>query len=190
MRKIHVAMIALVVAACDGGSQPPPGQEPLRPSRPQVAENEVVLSSEGLTVGSESFYFAAGQNEVERKLSSILGAPQNEATNPDCGQGTMDFTGYRGGLTVNFRNGALVGWEHAARAHGNRGGGGEVRVAGDIALGMARAEAAAVEGFQPLEKTALGDEFALGERMGGFITQDRVSIVYAGATCFVRQAPA
>ena len=96
MRRLFAITAVLALAACDSGSVPPPGQEPLRASKPQVAENEVVLRAEGLVAGPEAFYFSAGKNEVEAALTAALGEPVERSENAECGIGPMEFTEYPG----------------------------------------------------------------------------------------------
>lgn len=170
---------ALALAACDGGSVPPPGQEPLRASTPQAAQDEVVLRAQGLIAGPESFYFSAGRNEVETALEPILGEAVERSENPECGTGPMAFTEYTGGFIVNFQSGNLVGWNTSDTL-------GATRVVGDVQVGSARDEAQEANGFTAIPTSTLGDEFALGDSMGGFFEGDNVVMLYAGAQCFFR----
>lgn len=172
-----LAMCAL--AACGDNSVPPPGQEPLRASKPQVADDEVVLRAAGLVAGPEAFYFSAGRNEVEAALTAALGEPVDLSANPECGTGPMEFTEYSGGFIVNFQNGNLAGWNSSDKL-------GATRVAGDVQVGSTRAEAEASDGFAAIEDSTLGDEFALGDAMGGFFEGDSVVMIYAGTQCFFR----
>ncbi|MEL6239363.1 MAG: aspartate-semialdehyde dehydrogenase [Pseudomonadota bacterium] len=170
--------LLFALAACDNGV-PPPGQEPLRPSTPQVSEGEVVLRGQGLIAGSEAFYFAAGRNEVEAAILPILGEPVDITANTQCGTGAMEFTEYEGGLILNFQRGALVGWN-------SRDGSSAASVVGNVQIGTHRDAAKDAQGFAAIEGSTLGDEFALGEAMGGFFEDDAVVMLYAGAQCFFR----
>ena len=179
MRGFLLVLIALALTACDSGSVPPPGQEPLRSSSAQVQEGEILLRSQGLVAGSEAFYFAAGRNEIETALAPILGEPVEVSENPMCGTGEMQFTEYEGGLLLNYQRGNLVGWNTRDKL-------GMTRVAGDVQIGSPRSVAQEAKGFTPIEGSTLGDEFALGDAMGGFFEDDAVVMLYAGAQCFFR----
>lgn len=179
MRRLGLALLAsLAFTACDNGVSPP-GQEPLRPSAPDVAEGEVMLRGQGLVAGSEAFYFAAGRMEVEAALQPILGEPASVSENPECGPGEMQFIEYSGGLILNFQRGNLVGWN-------SRDGSEAVRVLGDVQIGTERSAAQDAKGFAAIEGSTLGDEFALGNATGGFFEGDAVVMLYAGAQCFFR----
>lgn len=178
---------ALLVSACDSGEVPSPTeQQTLRPPSPEVAADAVELSGDGLTAGSEAFYFAAGKTEVEAALSGILGDATRSVDNDECGAGPMQFTDYPGGLTVNFQNGSLVGWLHREPVDGDAAATGEVSVVGDVQLGTDRAETEATDGFLMIDGSTLGDEFSLGDTIGGFFEEDGVSMLYAGTQCFFR----
>lgn len=179
MRRVLPVLAVLALAACGDSGVPPPGQEKLRASEPQVADDEVVLRAEGLVAGPEAFYFSAGQNEVEAALAKALGEPVERSENPECGTGPMAFTEYPGGFIVNFQSGNLVGWNSSDTL-------GAARVAGDVQVGSTRAEAEQADGFTAIPASTLGDEFALGNAMGGFFEGDVVVMMYAGAQCFFR----
>ncbi|MEM7690443.1 MAG: aspartate-semialdehyde dehydrogenase [Pseudomonadota bacterium] len=178
MRWALLCTSACALAACDAGV-PPPGQEPLRASKPQVSADEVVLRGQGLIAGPEAFYFSAGRNEVETALEPILGEPVERNQNAECGTGEMEFTEYTGGFIVNFQRGNLVGWNSTDKL-------GATRVVGDVQIGTSREEAQAADGFAEIPTSTLGDEFALGDAMGGFFEGDSVVMLYAGAQCFFR----
>jgi len=180
VRRLSLVVVgACALAACDSNSVPPPGQEPLRASTPQAAEDEVVLRAQGLIAGPEAFYFSAGQNEVETALTAVLGEPVDRSENPECGTGAMAFTEYPGGFIVNFQAGNLVGWNTSDKL-------GATRLVGDVQVGSTRAEAEKADGFTAIPASTLGDEFALGNSMGGFFEGDNVVMLYAGAQCFFR----
>lgn len=179
MRLGLIMMGALALASCDSGNVPVAGQEPLRASRPEAAVDEVLLRGQGLVAGPEAFYFSAGRNEVETALSAILGEPVERGENPECGTGPMAFTEYRGGFIVNFQDGNLVGWNTSDKL-------GATRVLGDVQVGTPRYTAVTVKSFTEIPTSTLGDEFALGDAMGGFFEGDEVTMLYAGAQCFFR----
>lgn len=183
MRTPLLAFAALTLAACDSGV-PPPGQEPLRTSTPQVAADEVQLRTDGLVAGVERFYFAAGRNEVDGALTSVIGEPFATASNEECGAGPLEMTRFRGGLMVQYERGYLVGWIFE---RDERGSSPSISVAGDVQLGTPLVEAEAADGFVLIENSTLGTEFTLGDKMGGLVGEDgKVSALYSGKQCFMR----
>jgi hypothetical protein len=178
---------ALVLTACDSGEVPSPAERQQGEVAPApVAANVVELRWEGLSAGSEAFFFAAGQNEVEAALAKALGAKLRSGDNGECGAGPMTFTDFSGGLTVHFQEGRLVGWNWHLAQDGDLPGTGTVKVAGDIQLGSSRATLQAAPGYAAIEGSTLGEEFALGEQIGGFVKADKVEMLYAGTQCFFR----
>ena len=178
---------ALVLAGCDSGAVPSPAerQQGAAPAG-EVAANAVELRGEGLTAGSEAFYFAAGQKEVEAALAKALGAALRTGENSECGAGPVTFTDFPGGLTAHFQQGRLVGWNWHLAQDGDTPASGTVKLAGEVQVGSARAVAEAAPGFAPVEGSTLGEEFALGSNIGGFIAADKVEMLYAGTQCFFR----
>ena len=178
---------ALVLAGCDSGDVPSPAerQQGGAPAG-EVAANAVELRPEGLVAGPEAFYFAAGQKEVETALAKALGAALRTGANPECGAGPVTFTDFPGGLTVHFQEDRLVGWNWHLAQDGDSPASGTVKLTGDVQVGTARRVVEAAPGFAPVEGSTLGEEFALGEAVGGFITADKVEMLYAGTQCFFR----
>ena len=177
MRGLLVVTGSLLLVACDNGV-PPPGQEPLRESSPQVAVNEVELRRDGLVAGAEAFYFAAGENEVTAALSRAIGEPEGQSTNEECGAGPMSIAVFPGGLRVNFQRGSLVGWTQLEPSE-------TISVVGDVQVGSDREVASGADSYAAIEGSTLGEEFSLGQ-IGGLIEEDKVSILYAGKQCFFR----
>ena len=180
---------ALALAACDDGAVPSPTerqQQQAGSAETPAAVNAVELRGEGLTAGAEAFYFAAGQKEVEAALGKALGAALRSGENPECGAGPVTFTDYAGGLTAHFQEGRLVGWNWHLPQDGDGAASGTVRLKGDVQLGTARNVLEAAPGFARIEGSTLGEEFALGEAIGGFVKADRVEMLYAGTQCFFR----
>jgi hypothetical protein len=178
---------ALVIVGCDGGSVPSPaerqqGEVPVQP----IAANSVELRGDGLAAGAESFFFAAGQAEVEAALAKALGPAIRSGTNGECGAGPVTFTDYPSGLTAHFQETRLVGWNWHLAHDGDAPGSGMVKMAGDVQVGGPRSAAQAAPGFAMIEGGTLGEEFAIGENIGGFIEADRVAMLYAGTQCFFR----
>lgn len=188
---VRLALIALAgalaLAGCSGGGGPEGSETPgAITNEVPVAADAVELRSEGLAAGAEAFYFAAGQKEVEASLAKALGAPLRTGDNAECGAGPITFTDFSGGLTVHFQKGSLVGWNWHAPQDGDRAATGTIKLAGTVQLGSARAVVEAAPGFAAVEDSTLGEEFALGDKMGGFIEGDAVEMLYAGTQCFFR----
>lgn len=180
-------MSAVALAACDSGEVPSPAERQQGVAPPQmVAANVVELRGEGLSAGPEAFYFAAGQTEVEAALTKALGKPLRSGDNGECGAGPMAFTDFAGGLTAHFQEGRLVGWNWHLAQDGDRPASGVVKLAGEVQVGSARSILEAAPGFALVEGSTLGEEFALGEKLGGFIKDDAVEMLYAGTQCFFR----
>jgi hypothetical protein len=185
MRRALLLLAAIGLAACDSEGVPPPGQEALRASAPQVAADSVELRPEGIVVGAESFYFAAGRREVETALAEVLGEPAETTLSDDCGAGPLAMTRYPGGLAVHFQKDFLVGWNVAAQPD-EASPAGQISVVGDVQIGTPRAQAEAANGFAMIAGSTLGNEFALGNRMGGFLEAGVVNMLYSGTQCFAR----
>jgi len=184
MRHFSISLLALALTACDSGQVPSPadrlaGDIPLD----VFDEGLVALHGEGLVAGAESFYFAAGQNEVENALANVLGEAMGTNTIDECGAGPMSMTSFPGELTVNFQEGSLVGWNIATAPEGE---GGNIQIDSDVAIGMSSEDLAKATGFAPIEGSTLGEEFSLSNTMGGFVDQGAVTMLYAGTQCFFR----
>ncbi len=178
---------ALALAGCDSGGVPSPAERQQGEGGAQaVSADTVELRAEGLAAGTEAFFFAAGQKEVEAALAKVLGAPLRSGDNPECGAGPVSFTDFAGGLTAHFQEGRLVGWNWHLAQDGDRPATGIVKLAGAVQIGSARSAVLAAPGFAPVEGSTLGEEFALGEAIGGFIAADKVEMLYAGTQCFFR----
>jgi hypothetical protein len=188
MRLAWLGLIgAVALTGCDSGEVPSPAERQQGVAPPQlVAANMVELRGEGLSAGPEAFYFAAGQNEVESALAKALGKPLRSGDNEECGAGPITFTDFGGGLTVHFQEGRLVGWNWHLAQDGDRPASGVVKMSGDVQIGSPRSLAEAAPGYDPIEDSTLGEEFALGDKVGGFIEGDAVEMLYAGTQCFFR----
>jgi len=180
MRALVIAIAAFGLAACDSGNVPSPVDRMERSGHSdQIDEGFVALHGEGIVAGAESFYFAAGRSEVERALEETLGAPLATSDPSECGAGPIASSTWPSGLTVNFQQGNLAGWRLEERSE-------NIQVDADIAIATPRDEARSADGFTAIEGSMLGDEFALGDRLGGVIEDGEVSMIYAGAQCFAR----
>jgi hypothetical protein len=190
MRFVLPVLAALALTACDSGEVPSPAERQAGDAgsdRAAISSGIVDLRGDGLSAGAEAFYFAAGRSEVEGALARALGAATGSGTNTECGAGKVDFTDFPGGLAAHFQQGRLVGWNWRLPQDGDAAPTGAVRLAGgDIALATARSVVERSSGFAALNTSMLGDEFALGNAVGGFFTGDQVSMLYAGTQCFMR----
>ena len=186
MRIAFLALVgALALAGCDSGAAPDAAATGEAGQAP-VAANAVELRGDGLTAGAESFFFAAGQTEVETALAKALGPKLRGGENGECGAGPMTFTDYAGGLTAHFQEGKLVGWNWHLPQDGDRAASGTIGLAGMVQLGAPRTAAESASGFAKVEGSTLGEEFMISDTLGGFITGDRVEMLYAGTQCFFR----
>lgn len=177
----------LVLAGCDSGDVPSPAERQQGEAAPApVAANAVEIRGEGLTAGAEAFYFSAGQTEVEAALAKALGPALRSGQNPECGAGPVTFTDYAGGLTTHFQQGRFVGWNWHAPQDGDSAATGTIALPGSVQLGATRGLVEAAPGFGKIEGSTLGEEFALGGKIGGFIGGDKVEMLYAGTQCFFR----
>lgn len=181
MRILIASAGAFLLAACGGNDVPSPTerQSEQASTGPAVAAGDVLLRTDGLTVGAEAFFFAAGQSEVETALTGALGPLIELADNDECGAGPMTFTDFPGGVRVHFQNDKLVGW--IMDEVGNR-----AQVVGDVQVGAAVADAEAADGFMMIADTTLDGEFSLGPAIGGFVDGESVTMLYAGTQCFFR----
>ena len=188
MRGISIALaVALVLAGCNGGGAPDASATPeAGDAQAPVSANSAELRGKGLVAGAEAFYFDAGQAEVEAALAKALGPKLRSGENGECGAGPITFTDFAGGLTAHFQEGKLVGWNWHGPQDGDRAATGTVTFAGPVQLGAPRAAVEAKPGFAKVEDSTLGEEFMLGEDVGGFIEGDAVSMLYAGTQCFFR----
>ncbi len=179
--------LALMLAGCDSGGVPSPAEKlEGKTEQAPLAANAVELRSDGLSAGAESFYFAAGQTEVEAALAKALGPVLRSGKNAECGAGPITFTDFAGGLTAHFQDDRLVGWNWHLPQDGDATASGTVSLPGKVQVGSARAVLEAAPGFAKVEGSTLGEEFALGQAIGGFITGDKVEMLYAGTQCFFR----
>ncbi|MEM1053413.1 MAG: aspartate-semialdehyde dehydrogenase [Pseudomonadota bacterium] len=185
--KVRLAVIfasILCGTACDSGQVPSPADRLAGDIPVDVVDASLVaLHGEGIVAGAESFYFAAGRNEVEAALTSVLGEPTSRNEIEECGAGPMAMTGYPGELTVNFQEGSLVGWNIGSAPKDEAA---TIQVDADAAIGMSVEELIEAPGYTPIEGSTLGEEFAMGNMLGGFADDGAVTMLYAGTQCFFR----
>jgi hypothetical protein len=192
MRLVLVALGgALTLAGCDSGGTPEPAATGTdsateAPAEAPLAADVVELRGDGFAAGAESFFFAAGQAEVEGALAKALGPKLRSGENPECGAGPVTFTDFAGGFTAHFQQGQLVGWNWHAMQDGDVTPSATIKLAGPVQVGSPRAVVEAAPGFSLDEGSTLGEEFSLGDDLGGFIAGDKVEMLYAGTQCFFR----
>lgn len=179
MRATALAITALLLAGCDSNDVPSPAERLEGEVVAPVDEGKVSLRADGLSAGAESFFFAAGETEVQSALAASLGEDGEVIAIDECGAGPMTFANYSGNLSVNFQDGNLVGWS-LSEAHES------VAYDGGVAIGMARETVEAIPGFAVIEDSTLGDEFIVGGEIAGFFEEGKVSMLYAGTQCFFR----
>lgn len=184
LRFLLAAIATLALAGCDTAPAPEQGRaQEGAASVEEIDEGQIALHGEGLVVGAESFYFAAGRTEVETALAKVLGEPAETFENAECGAGPMEFSAYPGGLTVGFQEGSLVGW---LLREGGELGEAAIAVDADVAIGAPTDTLDGVAGYEAIEGSTLGEEFILEGGIGGFVEDGQVSMLYAGTQCFFR----
>lgn len=160
----------LAVTACDDGLTPG-GKEPV--------PSTVVLRGEGIEADGAVLPFSADRTQVEEAVNAVLGEPEARTSFDECGAGPMQFTRYANGFTVNFQKEALVGWFYDKANP-------KVALANGITVGTPRERVGASPQFLPIEGSTLGEEFSLGEAVGGFLEAGKVASLYGGVNCFFR----
>ncbi|MEL7190316.1 MAG: aspartate-semialdehyde dehydrogenase [Pseudomonadota bacterium] len=188
MRKVMIVVSAMLIASCGGNDVPSPSEREatgLTAPNP-VVEDEVLLNAKGLKAGAEGFFFGAGQNEAIGSTTKLLGDPVRTASNDECGAGPMASSDFAGGLTLNFQNGVLVGWLWQMPREGDAAPAVPISLQSDTQLGTPRADLEATDGYLAIPDSTLGEEFSLGDAIGGFLEEDAVSMLYSGTQCFFR----
>ncbi|MFM7348458.1 MAG: aspartate-semialdehyde dehydrogenase [Erythrobacter sp.] len=192
MKRIGLVVIgagALLLAGCNNGDEAGKGDATATATPSPTADaaaSVVELRGQGLVAGPEAFYFEAGQKEVETALAKALGKALRTGSNEECGAGPITFTDYAGWLTAHFQEGKLVGWNWHGPQDGDTAPTGTVKAAGTVQLAAPRCVVEAAPGFAKDEGSTLGEEFTLGDEIGGFITDNKVEMLYAGTQCFFR----
>jgi hypothetical protein len=180
VRYAFVALVALCsLTACGTEPAPPAGAEASATSAEIATGAAVILGGGGLMTGGKALAFSTDRAEAEAALSAVLGQPDSREENGECGAGPMQFTQYPGGLTANFQDERLVGWYFDTANP-------KVALENGITVGTERARIAASPEFMLIPESTLGEEFALGDAVGGFIEGDKVASLYAGVNCFFR----
>ncbi len=198
MRSVLVGAAILALAACGGDADRGSGQSNNAEAESNVddsaasgeteskTELSLTLEGGGLTVGSEKLLFNAGRAESDGALTEVLGDPTGKNSNDECSAGNMEFTDYAGGLTFNYMDGQLVGWNWRALADGDAPAKLPVSATGDAKLGTPKATVEAMSGYNLIPDSTLGEEFSLSGSFAGFFEEGSVSMLYAGVQCFFR----
>lgn len=169
-RALPLLATCLVLAACNDG---------LTPGGPEPVPATVVLEGTGFRVAGTEVPFSTDRADVEEMLAVVLGEARAREENRECGAGPMQFTRYPEGLTANFQQDRLVGW-YLDTANP------KIALANGITVGTGRERIAGSPEFMLIPESTLGEEFALGEAVGGFIEDGKVDSLYAGVNCFFR----
>ena len=168
------------LAACGDASQPEAAPVD------EAALSAIRLNTDGLNAGAEGFFFNAGKNESIGAVTKHMNAPLGTDAIDECGAGPMELTEFKGGLTLNFLDGALVGWNLRAPIGDEEMAPALIAIAGDVNVGMTREQIEAAAGYEAIPDSTLGDEFTLEGGIGGFLDGENVGMLYAGTQCFFR----
>lgn len=189
---VLVAVPALTLAACGEPAQEPasapadtavvPGAGAPPAVSPAPASTRVVgLDPEGLRLidrnsgSTASLPFGQPAEQVLAMVAASRGAPAERGTNAECGAGPLDFASWEDGLTLWFQNGTFAGWAT------NRQG---ATLMTGVGVGSSRADLESAHVIT-VEESTLGTEFTFGG-ISGLLENDRVSNLWAGASCNFR----
>lgn len=202
MRQFVAAVSLVALAACGGTKEeeapepvetvpatatPEPSPSPTGSEGPEPAKkSSLKLMQSGFTVGDKVFAYETSRSQVEASLEALLGAPTGRNGSDECGAGPMNFTDYPGGVTVNFQDDKLVGWNWRSPQDGDAPAKAKISTNSVAQLGTAKATVEAASGFSLFEDSTLGEEFQLGETLFGFFEAGKVSMLYSGTQCFFR----
>ena len=176
---VSIAACAMLVGCTSDVPSPAERLEATSDATDPQAATSVTLSGDGLTAGETKVIFSDDRAKVEDALTAVLGAVKERNAGEECGAGPMEFTNFAGGLTANFQDGRFVGWFFDESNE-------KIALDGGLTVGTPRAEVTATPGYSAFEDSTLGEEFSIGDAVGGFIEEDAVSGLYAGTQCFFR----
>ena len=164
LRILIALCAALVVTACMPG--------PRAPALPPLS-----LDAQGIqpSISQLRIDFGRAQVGVIDTVTRLLGeGPTEIVTTAECGAGPVTAARWKDGLTLNFQDGAFVGWVNADP---------DLAVAGGFRAGMPRLSMPPVS----FQITTLGTEFGRGEVFGILTEGDgAIRLLWAGTTCFFR----
>ena len=159
------------------------------PNLPTDPAGVVRLRGDGLEVTGPlgtTLTFGSLRTPVEAEVAKVLGEARDAGTNTECGAGAMAFTEYPGGLTLNFQEGALVGWS----LRDSEGDSADIATAEGIGLDSSEAELGAAYEVEMIADSTLGEEFTTPAGIFGFLTgegaESEVESLHAGTNCFFR----
>ena len=198
-----ILVIALGLSACSANEASADSAAQIADSEPYAsiepgtaaeANMMIVLDGEGLRiVNSETgstrlLPFGTTRAASEATLVRILGSPDGDSSNEECGAGPMNFQDF-GDFTANFQDGLFVGWSLR---------GGEKSAAlttmSGIGIGTTRSEMAESVVFDIYEESTIGIEFNTGgDEPGGFsglfeseAPEAPITDLWAGTNCIFR----
>lgn len=164
LRALMALCVALFVSACV--------TTPREPEPPVLS-----LDAGGIqpSISPLRIDFGRAQIGVIDTVTRLLGAgPTQITTNTDCAAGPVTAASWRDGLTLNFQDGAFVGWVNSDPG---------LPVAGGFVPGLSRLSMPPVS----FQVTSLGTEFGRGEVYGVLTEGDTaIATLWAGTTCFFR----
>ncbi len=198
MRWTMIGVAALALAACSQSAPEETGETAevaLRetPNLPADPAGVIRLRGDGLEVTGPlgtMLTFGSLRTPVETEVAKVLGEARDAGTNSECGAGAMAFTEYPGGLTLNFQEGALVGWSLRDGTSGTGGKSADIATAEGIGLDSSQLELAAAYEVEMIADSTLGEEFTTPAGIFGFLTGEgaasEVESLHGGTNCFFR----
>ena len=191
IRFLSMAAVAALAACSPPGDDASPaskqaGEGVARPA--QEDAGQVRLSGDTINVtgpAGTSLAFGSPRDVVEQELARALGPATDRTENDECGAGPIGFTGFSGGLTVNFQDDKLVGWTLGREEDES-----PVLTVENIGVGTSEQDLAKAYSVEKMADSTLGDEFYSSQGVGGFLTANGngkvVESLFAGTTCFFR----
>ena len=187
------ALLTLAAAGCDARhaadnvASPASGKAIGSGASAQIGQAQLRLASSGLLtlpyVGrpGSPVDFGTARGTAIAAVSAVLGAATEESANEECGAGPMQFASF-GTLTLNFQDGAFVGWSLRGPP-----GTPPLRSATGLGIGTPRDQIMG-EGQGPLEvsETSLGTQFDARGIIGllsGPEPDATVTALWAGTNC-------
>ena len=143
----------------------------------EPAPPPIALDAQGIqpTIRGLRIDFWRAQVGVIDTVSRLLGeGPDQIVTTAECGPGPITAASWGDGLTLNFQDGAFVGWVNTDP---------DLAVAGGFRAGQPRLAMPPVS----FQITSRGTEFARSD-IAGLLTEGYAAIrlLWAGRTCFAR----
>ncbi|MBF9030654.1 hypothetical protein HKCCE3408_09625 [Rhodobacterales bacterium HKCCE3408] len=158
------ACAALALAACT-------------PTPPSADVSNLILVPGGMQQPGNPAVIAFGNDEpnILQLTVQITGDTPEGGSNDECGAGPMTFASFLDDLTLNFEDGAFVGWISTDPT---------IPIEGGLRPGQPAPPATDVT----YSETTLGTEFAQGDGIYGILTEDgsQIRLMWAGTQCFFR----